>query len=580
MSVSKESSEELKEETSKNELEEDIETDIENKTLPKAARFSFNFLSVIFTFISITAKFILVLFDIFIPQALREYVPFLNMIRQTTLSVSELFAGKKSKEVMEVSKELDELVINQQKVKKAYPLRRGIGQAISMGISPILIILVPTIIWGESLIIIIQGWFGPAFPRIVIILMIGTIMLLLSFISTIFGPIYVIFHKTSENLLRLGAYRWAAIYQDLENFFSLPYFAARSSFTVFDAPPISSETFEEFKLELLEEAEAIKGKVQGLLAMDVKDVPDRSKKMLEKLLKKAEIPLRKLDLTKITQKTSRTFALLIWSKESSILPWRREEALERFALNNKLTEEEAEYALQEIVLKVKNEEIDDYILKVLMINGALKGIAKQEKKYKQIMTDIEYNKLAISLALGAEQYLVDIFKILPKWVQILKGIGVFFLAILMPFILIIFTVLLYVKHIIFTLVKILFSKKTLEIPRLIKKRFQEINTAFIDTYYTVVEKGKKFNLKKDMDIDFGKFFLRAGKAFLKLLLFVPLLLWSFIKSVYKRIYKLLERRKLENKLKRMFEKEIATESLVSMYQEIYDKFIVSEVVLS
>ncbi len=579
MSASEKNSEELKEEATKEEGVTEEEADKEKKMLPKAARFSFNFLSVIFTTLSILAKFILVLFDIFIPQALREYVPFLQMLRQTTLSVSELFAGKKSKEVMEVSKELDELVINQQKVKKAYPLRRGIGQAISMGISPILIILVPTIIWGESLILIIQGWF-PALPRIVIILMIGTIMLLLSFISTIFGPIYVIFHETSKNMLRLGAYRWAAVFQDLENFFSLPYYAVRSSFSFFDAPPISSETFEEFKIELLEEAETIKGKVQGLLAMDVKEVPDRSKEMLEILLRKAEIPLEKLDLTKITQKTSRTFALLIWSKESSVLPWRRDEALERFALNNKLTEEKAENALQDIVLKVKNEEIDEYILKVMMINGALKGIAKQEKKYKQIMTDIEYNKLAISLALGAQQYLIDIFKNLPTWVLILKGIGVSIVAFLMPFFLVFFALILYIKHIIFTLVKTIFSKKTLTIPRLIRKRFREINTAFTDTYFSVVEKGKKFNLKKDMDIDFGKFFLKLGKVLLKIILFVPLLLWSFLKSLYKRIHKLWERRKPENKLKRMFEKEIATESLVSMYQEIYDKFIVSEVVLS
>jgi len=578
MSASKKNLEKLKEKTPEEELTDEKEADKEKKILPKAGKISFNILSVLFTIVSLVAKFILVFFDIFIPQALREYVPFLNMIRQTTLSVSELFAGKKSKEIMEVSKELDELVINQQKVKKAYPLRRGIGQAISMGISPILIILVPTIICGESLILIIQGWF-PVLPRIVIILMIGTIMLLLSFISTVFGPIYVIFHESSKYLLRLGAYRWAAIYQDLENFFSLPYHAARSSFTIFDAPPISSETFEEFKIELLEEASAIKEKVQGLLAMDVKEVPDRSKEMLENLLRKAEIPLKKLDLTKITQKTSRTFALLIWSKESSILPWRREEALEKFALNNILTEEKAEFALQEIVFKVKNEEIDEYILKVLMINGALKGIAKQEEKYKQILTDIEYNKLAISLALGAQQYLLDTFKYLPVWLQIIKNIGVSLLAVLIPFFLVIIAILLYIKHVIFTLVKTIFSKKTLKIPRLIRKRFREINTTFIDTYFSVVEKGKKFNLKNDMDIDFVKFFKGVGKVLIKLILFIPLLLWSFLKSVYKRIYKLWERRKPENQLKRMFEKEIATESLISMYQEIYDKFIVSDVVL-
>ncbi|MHA1260088.1 MAG: hypothetical protein ACTSRO_10690, partial [Candidatus Heimdallarchaeaceae archaeon] len=131
--------------------------------------------------------------------------------------------------------------------------------------------------------------------------------------------------------------------------------------------------------------------------------------MLEDLLKKVDIPLEKFDLTKITDETSRAFALLIWSKEASLFPWRRDEALEEFAKNNNLTVEEGEQVLSKIMEKVKRKEISNYMFKSLLVTGALKGITKQEKKYKQLMSDLEYNKLALALALGTEQYLEDIY---------------------------------------------------------------------------------------------------------------------------------------------------------------------------
>ncbi len=569
---SKKVDEEVDEETTE-ETPESKEKDKNEKS--KDRKISFTILSILITIISVSAKFALVIFDIFIPKALREYVPFFNMIRKITLPVSEIMAGKKSKEISEVANELDELSLRENKVMKNYPLRRTIGQAMSMGISPIILVLIPTIIWGEGIVNMVKAQW-PALPTAIIIIGMGTIMLLISWLVTLFGPLYVVFHNSSKYLLKMGAYRWASIYQDLENFFAIPYYAAKSSFSFFDAPPISSETLEEFKLDIKEEIDTVKEKVEGLLALDTKNVPERSKQELEKLLKKIDIPITEFDLAKVKDSTSRTFALLIWSKEQSILPWRRKEALERFAVRNQLTPEKAEEAFYTLNRKRKEEGIEEETIKSILITGALKGIEKQEEKYKQIITDIEINKLAISLALGTEQYLEDIYRTLPKFVVVLKAIGVSILAILMPFLLIVLAILLYIKHIIFTLVKTIFSRGTIQIHKYIGKRFSEIKGNLIETYQSVKKKGKEFSFKEDLNFNFKNSFIIFSKFFLKFLLALIKLvtLWPFWKALYIRIVKLIQRRRPENKMRKMFEKELTTESLVFMYQEIYEKFIV------
>jgi len=566
-----------KEEEINKEVSEGTGEEEEKFQSKKKGKFTFTILSVIISIVSISTKFMIIIYDIFIPKALREYVPFLNMVRKIALPISEILAGKKSKEITEVTNELDELDIQKEKVMKAYPLRRTIGQAISMGVSPLILIVIPTIIWGDTLIDKIQLALNiPEDYQWVIFLLLGTIMLILSWIVTVFGPFYVIFHNSSKYMLKLGAYRWAAIFQDLENLFAIPYFTAKSSFSFFDAPPISSETLEEFKLDIKDEVETVKEKVEGLLALDTKNVPDRSKEQLEKLLKKIEIPLEKLDLSKVKDSTARTFALLIWSKESSILPWRRQDALEKFAERNNLTNQEVKEAFTLLNKKRKEEGISEETVKSILVTGALKGIEKQEEKYEQIMTDIEANKLAISLALGTEQYLEDLYSTLPLFLKILKEISFSILAFLMPFLLIIIAILLYIKHVIFTLFKTLFSKDTLRIHRYIKKRYKEIKNTLEETYQSVKEKGKKFNFKEDVDIDFKGFFKKIGKGFLKLILVLIKLaiLWPLWKSLYIRIAKLVANRKPEAKMRKMFEKELTTESLIFMYQEVYDRLII------
>ncbi|MHA2358605.1 MAG: hypothetical protein ACXABK_07555 [Candidatus Heimdallarchaeaceae archaeon] len=576
----------LDEGNSEKTVDEEVKSDEEHEEirekLPKTARASITLLSLLFTTVFIGAKLFLFIFDTLIPPALREYVPFFTMVRKST----ESFAGKKSKEIVEVTKELEELKMKEQRVKKNYPLRRGLGQALTMGLTPIIIIVIPTAIVGERMNIIneINNWFVITMqwniPEFLIGLLLGTLMLAVSWVATIFGPIYVVFHNTSKILLRLGAYRYAAIYQDLENLFALPYFAAKSSFSIFDAPPISSETLEEFKLDIKEELDEMKEKVQGLLALDVKHVPARSKEILEKLLKEVEIPLEKLDLTKVTDQTARTFSLLIWSKESSILPWRHKEALERFTIRNKISEDDAVIAFRTVIEKVESGEIDDHMYKSVILSGALKGIMQQQEIYDQKMSYDDYNKLAVALSLGAQQYICDTYKPMNKYLKVLQQIGFFFLALILPVLVIIYALIMYVKHILFFLFKSIFSKKTLKLPQTIARRYKELNTIFTDTFHNLKAKGEKPNIRKEHDLRFRKFFAKLGKGILKFLfgLLKLILFWPLWKSLYKRIKRIIESRKEENRNKRKFEKEITTETLVSMYKEVYEKFVVSSIV--
>ena len=595
--VSKEVASEKNEEIDKETMEEEGE-----KKQKKDRRIAFTILAFLISVVSITMKFLIIIYDIFIPKTLREYVPFLNMIRKIMIPVSEILAGKKSKEISEVTNELDELDLQKEKVMKAYPLRRTIGQALSMGVSPLILIVIPTIIWREDLTTIIRNFFKVTLvmwtddfssilqslqdysmytytweiPTWLVFIFLGTVMLILSWIVTLFGPLYVIFHNSSKYMLKLGGYRWAAIFQDLENLFAVPYLAAKSSFSFFDAPPISSETLKEFKVDIKQEIDSVKEKVEGLLALDSQNVPDRSKEQLEKLMKKIEIDLHEFDLAKVKDSTSRTFALLIWKKESSILPWRRKDALKRFALENMLTDKEVEEAFILLDKKRDEEGITEETIKAILVTGALKAIEKQEKKYKQIMSDIEANKLAIALALGTEQYLEDVYSTLPRALKVFKTIGMSILALLMPFLLIGFAILLYVKHVLLTIAKLLFSKNTYLFSRYISKRFQEIKNTLVQTFQSVKAKGKKFNFKDDVDIDFKAFFLKIGKVFLKFLLVIVklVILWPLWKSLYIRINKIIESRRPEAKMRRMFEKELTQETLIFMFQEVYDKIII------
>ncbi|MHA1260090.1 MAG: hypothetical protein ACTSRO_10700 [Candidatus Heimdallarchaeaceae archaeon] len=537
------------------------------KIVPVITKIALILLSSFFTLISSLGKLVLIIYDIFVPRDLRELVPILQMYRKYLITLANLLSGTKSREIIDLSHELDELVLREQKMMKAYPIRRGVGEVINLAITPIVIVAIPTAIWGDDLLVILEE--RTTIPPLVILFIFSTGLLIASWIATIFGPVYAIFHECSIILVAYGGYRWANIYRTLENFFSLPYHAAKSSFSFFDAPPISAETLNDFKLEILEEVENIKDKTQELLLLDSRKVPERSKKNLEKLLSKAELTLNELDISKITEKTARAFALLIWSKEASLLPWRVEEAKERFAKRNNMTKEKAEKSFKFIIKKLEEGYLSHDLFSSVMITGALKGIADQEKKYKQYMSDLEYNKLAISLALGSQQYIKDRFSPKKWYERIGKMLFISIIAPFLPYYVLIRAIYFYFRHIIVTTIKSIISIK-----------YKEISTTLISTYENVKKMGRKLNFSKDLELDMKRYSKNMMKILFKLILLVPLLFWSFFKAIYQVFSGIWTRASEEEKMKRKFEKELATESLVAMYQELYDKMLLSDLLSS
>ncbi|MHA1347023.1 MAG: hypothetical protein ACTSVO_01025 [Candidatus Heimdallarchaeaceae archaeon] len=574
---------------------EDAEKGTKRKTerkVPGVMKVALGLLASVFTLISALGRLLLTLFDILIPRGLRELVPLLQMYRKYFVTASEFLAGKKSKEILEVSKELEDIRVREEKIIKNYPIRRGLGEVINLAVTPIVFFLIPTAIWGEDLLVIIGntveqtahqwGFLNVQSTTVsaISLLLFGTGLLMASWIATIFGPTYALFHECSVNMMKMGAYRWAAFYQDIENFFSLPYFLAKSSFSFFDAPPISTESYQDFKLEIMGELDEMKDRVQDLIALENKFVPERSKKQLESLLRKAEIPLNKLDISTIKSDTARTFALLIWSQESSIFPWRKDEALESFAKNNNMSEREAKESLKLILRKIEEGYLSHDLFSSVMITGALKGIAQQEEKYDQIISDVEYNKLAISLALGAQQYIKDKYNTEPWHKKYSKKFSYLFIAPLMPLFTLIIAIYNYIKHIMIMIGKTIVSLGKFRPGSFFKQRFLEIFSTLSDAYLSVAKGGRKLNFKKDLDVDFKKIFKKIGKFLLRVLLFVPLLIWSLLKSIYNIGKSIVTRRSEEERMKKKFEKDLTSESIRVMYQEIYDKMLLSDLASS
>ncbi|OLS32057.1 MAG: hypothetical protein HeimAB125_12720 [Candidatus Heimdallarchaeota archaeon AB_125] len=579
---------------------------LQTKVFPFMMRASFIILAVLFTIVSAIGKLSLTIFDIIVPRGLRELVPLLQMYRKYALTAANFLSGQKSKEILEVSQELDEIVQKERQMIKAYPMRRAFGEVINVAIgTPLIIIAIPTIVvrifrvgyavffftfphlstlgpLGTpnifrylDLLYLFEYWFN--LKPIWTVALFGTGLLVVSWIATIFGPIYALFHQCNVYLMRWGAYRWANIYRSLENFFSLPYHAAKSSFSFLDAPPVSTETMVDFRLEIMEEVDAMKEKVQQLLTLDSRKVPDRSKGNLERLLNEAELSLNELDISKITSQTGRTFALLIWANESSIIPWIRQEAKIRFAKKNDMSRKEVDKAFKVILKKMDEGYISYDLFSSVLITGALKGVAKQQTKYEQIMPDVEYNKLAISLALGAQQYIMDEFTIIPWYVRYGKKLAMAIIAPLMPFVMLVYIFYKYIRHIILAFFTAIFSIGTRKIGRFFSHRFKEISETLTTTYDSVRKRGRSFSFKNDLNIDFASIF-KTGLIFL--LKLVPMIIWLFFKGIYNFISPIWTRRSLEEKQKRSFERDLTTESLIAMYEEIYEKLLITDLLLT
>jgi hypothetical protein len=76
----------------------------------------------------VVSKFLLLLYDTFIPRGLREIVPLLNLWRKYLVYISNLFSPPEKIEMIKVEEEFEEILQREDRINKAYPLQRVIGE--------------------------------------------------------------------------------------------------------------------------------------------------------------------------------------------------------------------------------------------------------------------------------------------------------------------------------------------------------------------------------------------------------------------------------------------------------------------
>ena len=214
---------------------------------------------VLFTFV-LFAKTSFIIYEMLIPRSLRELVPHLNLFRKYLVYISNLFSTPQKFEIIKLEEEIDEVIIKEERISKAYPIQRGVGETYDH-LLIIVVIIVASVVLIHSKVTNFDEFldafleiFGLSDVDPIIIALIAivfsTVMGILSAVAMIFGPVYAIFHRSSLRMVKLGSYRWSSFYQKLEDLFALPYIASKASFSFFDAPPISAETFEDFTIDL------------------------------------------------------------------------------------------------------------------------------------------------------------------------------------------------------------------------------------------------------------------------------------------------------------------------------------------
>ena len=76
----------------------------------------------------VLAKVLFILYETLIPRGLRELVPILNLWRKYLVYVSNLFSSPEKIELIKVEEEFDEMIIVEDRINKAYPIQRGVGE--------------------------------------------------------------------------------------------------------------------------------------------------------------------------------------------------------------------------------------------------------------------------------------------------------------------------------------------------------------------------------------------------------------------------------------------------------------------
>jgi len=541
-------------------------------------------LGLLLYFIVVIVKIMYFIYELLIPRGLRELVPILNLWRKYLIYISNLFSHPEKIELVKLEEDIDEVVMKEDRINKAYPIQRGVGETYDHLLIIVLIIAASIALIGSQTMNFeefVNAVVNTFFPNLsgkalwVVITLFGivcsTVMGMLSFVATIFGPIYAIFHRSSLRLIQMGAYSWGSFYQRLENLFSLPYIASKASFSFFDAPPVYASTYEDFKLDLVGDLTTLRKRFTNIVSVSSFSLHEKTKNLYEEFLS-SETEDR-LDMNKIEDSISRVFALLLWQKETYFLAWRKEPGLASFAEKNSMKYREAKQTFSFVRKKLDAQFVSKEFFSSILLIGALKGIMKVEEKYNLPFSDFEYNQLAFSIALGGQRYFLDHLSKENLFKRALKKSRNMVVGFFMPFVEFFLIFYHYGKHI-GNQLKMMFSKNwTKRSAVYLGSKFIEIQKGLnslllADEPHEELDKAAKAEAKESLGM-----LWKVLLFIFKVILALPLSLYYFAKLFYQLVSNIWRKRKPEERTKRKFAKEIAKETIIAMYEEIHEKLV-------
>ena len=249
-------------------------------------------------------------------------------------------------------------------------------------------------------------------------------------------------------------------------------------------------------------------------------------------------------------------------------------SLAAFAEKNNLSYKEAKQTFDFVTVKLKDKFITKPFYSSILLTGALKGVMAVENKYEMPMGDLEYNQLAFSLALGAQRYIIDHFA-KPRFRRSLRiKLRNLSYGLVVPYIELFNVFVSYGKHI-GSYTKQRFSKGwTKRAGRFLGTRFAEIQRGL----FSILLEEKETQDKKERQnlAEAKEVFKMIWKAFLflfKVILALPLSIYYMLKLFFQLFVNIWKFNQPEAKKKRQFEKDLAKESMVAMYDEIYSKLV-------
>ena len=206
---------------------------------------------------------------------------------------------------------------------------------------------------------------------------------------------------------------------------------------------------------------------------------------------------------------------------------------------------EAKQTFSFVRKKLDEEFVSKEFFSSIMLTGALKGIMNVENKYDLPFSDLEYNQLAFSIALGGQRYFLDHLAKEKFFIRTAKKLRNFVFGFFMPFVEFFLIFYHYGRHI-GGRFKVMFSKDwSKRAGGYLGSKFVEIQKGLnslllADEPHEELDEQTKQEAKQSLGM-----LWKALLFLFKVILALPLSLFYFVKLFYQLIENIWKRRKPE-----------------------------------